>query len=335
VSKGGALRIALPGLAGGVRRCVERGEDVRLPAAEWLVARGHPEATTVPAWREWLLAGAGLGADVLERFPAGPCCRAVHAGMRSAGTWACAEPVHLLTALDHLQLAAPVPVPLDAAESAALLATLNGHLAGSGFVLHASSGGGWLCSCPPDLHFGATEPSDALGQNLRDVLPTGRDAVRVRAVVNELQMLLHEHPVNDRRAARGQPTVNSVWLWGLGATAEPRGVAPGLLLTDDDWLTGLWRLHGGGLRTVEEFARVLSDEEGVVRIALAPSVAEGGEVEALRQMERTVLAPARAALAAARVGSIALHVGSTALEVPANARWTFWRRPRPLARVMP
>lgn len=335
MSKGAALRIALPGLAGRVRRCVERGEDVRLPAAEWLVARGHREAATVPAWREWLLAGAGLGADVLERFPAGPCCHAVHAGMRSAGTWACAEPVHLLTALDHLQLAAPVPVRLDAAESAALLATLNEHLAGSGLVLHASSGGGWLCSCPPDLQFGATEPSDALGQNLRDVLPTGRDAVRVRAVVNELQMLLHEHPVNDRRAARGQPTVNSVWLWGLGATAEPRGVAPGLLLTDDGWLAGLWHLHGGRTRPLERFARVLEEDSGEVRVGLTAVATDDVEAEALRRMEQVVLEPARASLAAARARPVALHVGRTALEIPPGARWAFWRRARPLAEVLP
>jgi hypothetical protein len=29
-------------------------------------------------------------------------------------------------------------------------------------------------------------------------------------------MLLHEHPINESREARGEPPVNSVWLWGGG-----------------------------------------------------------------------------------------------------------------------
>ena len=38
----------------------------------------------------------------------------------------------------------------------------------------------------------------------------------MRRLMTELQMLLHEHPVNEARAARGVPTVNAVWLWGGG-----------------------------------------------------------------------------------------------------------------------
>jgi hypothetical protein len=41
-------------------------------------------------------------------------------------------------------------------------------------------------------------------------------------VFNEVQMLLHGHPVNEAREARGALTVNSVWLWGGGT--RPRVV---------------------------------------------------------------------------------------------------------------
>ena len=34
--------------------------------------------------------------------------------------------------------------------------------------------------------------------------------------MNEAQMILHTHPVNAEREARGMPAVNSVWLWGGG-----------------------------------------------------------------------------------------------------------------------
>jgi hypothetical protein len=242
--------------------------------------------------------------------------------------------VHLLTALDHLQLAAPVPLPLDATESADLLATLNDHLAGSGFALHPLPGSSWLCECPPGLEFTADEPSLAVGQNLRELLPTGRDAGKVRALVNELQMLLHEHPVNERRLTRGQLPVNSVWLWGAGTANQPGATTPELLLTDDPWLAALWHLHGGRVQSPDVLAATLEKESIDVRVALAPMMSVHRVREDLRWIERVILAPARAALTAGRVSRVALHAGRDVFEVSAGARWAVWRRARPLAEVL-
>ena len=327
------LRFALPGLPDLVRRCAEHGEVTRLPAAEWLLARGRPVASAVSPWRDWLMSGSGLGPDVLAQFPAGPSTLALQTGRQPVGCWARAEPVHLLTAIDHLQLAAPVPLPLDAEESKALLATLNRHFAGSGFVFRGTSQSTWLCECPPGPAWESVEPAPVVGRNLRDLLPTGGGALRVRAVMNEVQMLLHGHPVNERRGMLGKPAVNSVWLWGHGAAAVPEGVANGILLTDDEWLAGLWRLHRGIVRHVEDLADTLEQDGGEVRVAVAVA-ASGSAVEALWRMEQFAFAPARAALAAGRASSVSLHTGSVTLEIPAAARWSLWRRPRPLVEVL-
>ena len=40
------------------------------------------------------------------------------------------------------------------------------------------------------------------GHNVHDFMPAGRDGARVRSLMNEMQMLLHEHPVNERREQR-------------------------------------------------------------------------------------------------------------------------------------
>ena len=69
------------------------------------------------------------------------------------------------------------------------------------------------------------EPVQVEGDDIRDCLPAGRDGAQIRKLTNELQMLLHEHPVNIRRAARGLAPVNSIWLWGFGTGARTRGRA--------------------------------------------------------------------------------------------------------------
>ena len=325
------LRIALPALDAFLRDLAGRGELPRLPGTEWLLARGDRRRAEAGPWRDWLLAGSGLPADALERLPAGPCSWAVDAPQRPPGHWARAEPVRLLAGLDHLQLAGPVPLSLEAGESRALLETLNTHLAGSGFTLHDAPWGGWLCHCPPDLAWTAADPWLAVGRDLRDWLPGGPGSSRVRALVNELQMLLHEHPVNERRVAQGLSPVNSVWLWGAGPPAVPCGVVKGVLCTDDDWLAGAWRLHGGAVSPLYALPPALEAGCTAIRVAESPGRVHGDGPGYLQRVEERLLAPARAALWQGRVARIALHLGRSVVEINARARWAFWRRTRPLS----
>jgi hypothetical protein len=321
------LRIALPWLgespAGGKR----------LPAAEWLVARAR-SGRAGEDWRDWLLDGAVPAPGLLRRFPAGPCIHAAWTGDRPAGTWACAAPVHLVTALDHLRLADPVPLPLGPDESAVLVSDLNAQLAHRGFVLESVPGRGWLCRCPNELDCLVVEPAVAVGENLRELQPSGRDAARVRAWVNEAQMVLHEHPVNLRRTASGLPPINSVWLWGFG-TAAPTSRAPeGELHTDDDWLAGLWLLHGAEPQPPDRLEAALSGDAQAIHLGLARPVRTDGS-PTWSELEQRVFVPAREALLRGRLHSVSLLLGAAAFEVNRNARWQFWRRARPLGEVLP
>jgi hypothetical protein len=327
------LRIAVPSFDAMLRECARRGAVPRLPACEWLMARGESRPVGERTWRDWLLDGSGLGVDVLERFPAGPCSAALAGDAPGARNWARAEPVHLLAALDHLQLGAPVPLALAAGESDRLCADLNAHLADSGFRLQPTAHG-WLCACPDDVEWAAADPALALGRDLRELLPAGRDATRIRAMVNEMQMLLHDHPVNSHREAQGLPVVNSVWLWGAGRAGEKYVGASGALATDDAWLAGLWRLHDGELRAVQQSAAAMREERGDLRIGVATGSVRDEPSDWLAAIERDVLEPARAALLGRRFRHVALHTGAAVLDVPAGARLRFWRRSRPLGEVL-
>lgn len=325
------LRVALPWL--GDALAGEAADRVRLPAAERLVALARRGSTDRP-WREWLLDEKPTDAGLLERCSAGPCVAAAWTGARPVGTWACAVPVHLVTALDHLRLAAPVPLPLEPDESAALVADLNAQLAGHrGFVLEDVAGRGWLCRCPDGLDCRVVEPALAVGGNLRDLLPAGRDAARVRAWMNEAQMVLHEHPVNLRRSDHGLPTVNSVWLWGFGSAGAMPRPTDGVLLTDDDWLAGLWRLLGKESGAPRELAAALAGEPAMIRLGLA-SAAAADAASALSRLEHDVFAPVRAALANGVLQAASFLLGAATFEVAGAGRWQFWRRSRPLGEVL-
>jgi hypothetical protein len=146
-------------------------------------------------------------------------------------------------------------------------------------------------------------------------------------------MLLHEHPVNERRAERGVPAVNSLWLWGFGVAVSPPGPAPlPTLCTDDPWLAGLWRTHGATPRSIDEFARC-SSTGGTVLLGwhLTPAA---DAVDCLALAESRCFAPARAALTAGAADRIELLAGESIFTTARRARLWFWKRSRPLAEVL-
>ncbi len=317
----GTLRVAVPWL-GAVLATTPTAPRGR-PSLDWILARAARRPAPAD-WRRWLLEDLPGAPGLLERCPAGPSRRAAQTGRRPEGTWACAAPVHLVAALDHLRLAEPAPLPLEAAESAWFVAALNERLAGGGLTLHTGPDGHWSCECEAAFDCTSPELARAAGGNLRDLIPSGRDARRVQAWVNEAQMVLHEHRLNESRVARGLPPVNSVWLWGFGEAAAVEGATLDPLLTDDDWLAGLWRLQGAPLVTPDSTAARSHGSGAPLRVALSEPPTYESTAARLDELERELFAPLRQGLA-----SFVLHVGGELLALDRWSRWRFWRRPSP------
>ena len=85
----------------------------------------------------------------------------------------------------------------------------------------------------------------------RDVEPRGAAAARRAAtLLNEAQMVLHAHPVNEAREARGEPAVNSVWLWGAGRAPRSKRTRWQSVSADDPVALGLARVAGARHRAL-------------------------------------------------------------------------------------
>jgi hypothetical protein len=87
-------------------------------------------------------------------------------------------------------------------------------------------------------------PEQALGEDLYEHLPQGHDGRRWRALFNEVQVILHQHPVNAERRARGLPPVNSLWLWGGGPLPQRVTTRLSGVIGDDLLLSALAKRAG-------------------------------------------------------------------------------------------
>lgn len=70
----------------------------------------------------------------------------------------------------------------------------------------------------PKVSFTALNQID--GGVITEALPRGTDDKIWIRLLNEIQMVLFEHPVNQQREARGELPVNAVWFWGNGKMPE-------------------------------------------------------------------------------------------------------------------
>ena len=157
-----------------------------------------------------------------------------------------ADPVHLRADIDDLVLfdASDIDLPPDEAE--ALARTVNDALGPDGPRVDAAHPHRWYVAPDAPVRIATTPLSRAAGAPVSEALPRGPDAARWHRWMNEVQMALHECPVNVERERRGAAPVNSVWVWGTGSL-PPGGGSPApfaRVWTDDALLRGLARHTG-------------------------------------------------------------------------------------------
>jgi hypothetical protein len=166
------------------------------------------------------------------------------------------------------------------------------------------------------------------------------------ALLTEIQMVLHAHPVNEAREARGEPAVNSLWLWGAGPAPREASARWQSITADDPVALGLARAARLRARGSMPGAAWLerAPEDGrhlVVLDALRPFAAVSdadGFSATLEALEREWFAPLLAALRRGRIGMATIHVpdGARGLSVEAirGDLRRLWRRARPLGTWM-
>ena len=325
-----AVRLAVPWLHDAICAASEAGTRPPMDAFDWLAARAESRPAPAGDWREWLLAAVDPAlAGAPERWPAGPSLAAA-CGLRvGAGqSWAVAQPVHLAAGMDHLRMAPLAQSAPDDDETQQIAASLRAHFSVEELELVDFVGGAWLVrfSALPDC--ATHDPAAVAGRDVHDFMPAGDGGARVRRLMNEIQMLLHEHPVNVRRIGSGALPINGMWLWGFGeqvaqAAATPSRLPAWTLQADDPWIEALWRVHGGATAPPDA---PLDMSAGADHLVVRTRPASGPSEEALAEVDANLLGPVRQATGRGALRRLEIHDGAHVHTLDAWARWRFWRR---------
>ena len=178
--------------------------------------------------------------------PAGPqpmaACPGRHRRAQKDGidtgdlAWGLLTPTHWHVGTDHMTTLDPQTLALTAEDSRALMDSVAPLFVDEGWLIAWGAGTRWYVAHESLTELPTASLDRVIGRN-PDLWMPDRPGVRtLRRIQSEVQMVLHDHPVNDRRGAAGLPAINTVWLSGCGVFQPTTGEAAAVI---DDLRTPL------------------------------------------------------------------------------------------------
>ncbi|MCX7155600.1 MAG: hypothetical protein NTW45_04050 [Rhodocyclales bacterium] len=334
------LTLIVPGLIWTRQALADLTYDLPLPAFATLLGRGRlrqrPPEDTAAILAEFTGLAAPLPAAALRWF-----ALREHTG---EAEWLCLDPVRLNFQERTAIVDDPQHLQLSSEEATALAVALAPIFAALG-QLEVISPGNW------NLRLSATAPAfqalpEAAGRSAAP-LPAGPAHAPWRHALNEAQMILHAHPMNQARQATGQPVVNSLWPWGGGRLPKLDNSAAGsphdALWSNDPVAQGIARLlQIDGAALPASFGSTAARSPLAVHDALEHPARTGDAIvwrEQLARLESDWLAPVLDALRGGRLDALRLlapgDLAAFELNVSRHDLWKFWRKPGALTKLGP
>ena len=172
-------------------------------------------------------------------------------------------------------------------------------------------------------------PLSILGKSISPFIEQSREILPWYRLVNEFQMFMYQHPINQRRQLEGRLTINSLWVWGAGE--RPVLDLQPLWFCDDPLLNRFASSLGLPVESCRNIAAGDDSNDAIiVDLRLLQYLKSGLDWnlgELLLDIERSILEPVLESLPR-RPGPLKLRGGyHLDFELKPVDRFKFWRRP--------
>ena len=294
------------------------------PLPHWL-ARALGRADAAPDGGEGERAQLLRHFDLLPRgWPAAALTRSRDASDAASAQWLRADPAWIRPDINGARMfACGEGMQLTQEDVDALLPALRTLFGDAGFPIDAPDPSRWYLRLPEGARLPSfPDPEQTLGADMVEIFAEAGDAAdagmrRWRVLLNEAQVVLHNHPWNERRASAGKPPVNSLWFWGGGRLPDRVATAHAQVGSADALVLSLATNAGVPARALP--SRFESGMDGLWDLR---------DMRDLATLDADWLQPAHAALMRRDIDRLDLDFADgSAYLLSRSQRWRFWRKP--------
>jgi len=324
--------------------------EIDVPALERVSRFG--EATLLgEGWRTWLARRMGFS-DALRATPADAVAELskiaganpLLTGSRGTTSAWVAQPVHWLASLSTLHLDRRGILLLSATELVRLAADFNATFADSPYRVQPLDSGELLVTSATPVDAVTVNPARCVGTDFSVALPGGEGGGALRRLGSEIEMWLHDHPLNRERQQRRAPPISGLWFWDgrEPATVNASHISSleKTLVLGHDWLIDALNRRQGytpqplpdilAPQVIYPTADAASSMVFLIRTTdLLNANAAWTLDDVLIDIDSRYLAPAVQALAAGNVQRVSIIANDRQLLLQPRDHWKLWRPRKP------
>lgn len=236
------------------------------------------------------------------------------------------DPVHLHADPNKVLLMGPEHFDLNDAEADGLLARLQREFPAMDWC-RGRSPTRWYMRRPPELAADGPPTAWLSGRSLTPFVPTDAAHRDLRRWLNDIQMVLHEDPVNHARTSRGALPINGAWLFGHGRPGA--GSVTAVAIGNDVLLAGLAKQQQLPHAFAADPARVACGARDLIIVAgsgfgVADPTCEG---VTLKMLDNLWMPALLAALRRGQLDAVDMYIAGHVARVSWRHSWRVWRKP--------
>ena len=218
------LQLVIPDLFWPESSQQEIYSDLSLPRLEKILSKSKQDSFSSDSLEAWLCRSFAINKQQSD-WPIAPIMLQSDSGNTiypGSDFWMRADPVHLRIEQNHILLADSQAFKISAEESQQLVQIINRSLNDSNIQLLALQPTRWYLRCTQIPKLETHTLSKVTCKNINNYLAMGAEGAFWNMLFNEIQMILHENPINQQRESVGELPINSVWFWGGGIMPQTK-----------------------------------------------------------------------------------------------------------------
>ncbi len=204
--------------------------------------------------------------------------------------------------------------------------------------IRSVAGGHWVMrskQCDPPRHY--PHYLSVIGKKADPYTEQSRQNLPWYRLINEMQMYLHAHEINQNRLQTGLLTINSLWFWGAGILPQQSPRTGFRWVCDDELLKRYARVSGIETDACADLDRNHFDQDSVIcDLSLLEALKMDDEVNLqtlLERVEAQLFSPLLRAVRTRRC-SLKLRAGSRIdYQMKPWSRFKWWKKPKNLLTI--